>query len=131
MKTTTISVLLAAIIIGGAIIIAGNRNNVNGADTQTINNVSVVGGKQIIEINAKGGYAPRITKAKANMPTIIKVGTRGTFDCSSALSIPSLGYRKNLPPSGETLIDVPPQKSGSTLRGICAMGMYSFQINFE
>ena len=128
---TTISVLLAAIIIGGAIIIAGNRNNVNGADTQTINNVSVVGGKQIIEINAKGGYAPRITKAKANMPTIIKVGTRGTFDCSSALSIPSLGYRKNLPPSGETLIDVPPQKSGSTLRGICAMGMYSFQINFE
>ena len=128
---TTISVLLAVIIIGGAIIIAGNRNDANGTGTQIVNNVSVVGGKQIIEINAKGGYAPRITKAKANMPTIIKVDTRGTFDCSSALSIPSLGYRKNLPSSGETLIDVPPQKSGSTIRGICAMGMYSFQINFE
>ena len=131
MKMTTISVLLAVIIIGGAIIIAGNRNDANGTGTQIVNNVSVVGGRQIIEISAKGGYMPKVTAAKANMPTIIKVGTRGTFDCSSALSIPSLGYRKNLPPSGETLIDVPPQKSGSTLRGICAMGMYSFQINFE
>ena len=131
MKMTTITILLAAIIIGGAIVIAGNRNNANGTGTQTVNNVSVVGGRQIIEISAKGGYMPKVTAAKANMPTIIKVGTRGTFDCSSALSIPSLGYRKNLPPSGETLIDVPPQKSGSTIRGICAMGMYSFQINFE
>ena len=128
---TTISVLLAVIIIGGAIIIAGNRNDANGTGTQIVNNVSVVGGRQIIEISAKGGYMPKVTAAKANMPTIIKVDTRGTFDCSSALSIPSLGYRKNLPSSGETLIDVPPQKSGSTIRGICAMGMYSFQINFE
>jgi|SRR3989344_8927628 len=131
MKMTTISVLLAVIIIGGAIIIAGNRNDANGTGTQIVNNVSVVGGRQIIEISAKGGYMPKVTAAKANMPTIIKVDTRGTFDCSSALSIPSLGYRKNLPSSGETLIDVPPQKSGSTIRGICAMGMYSFQINFE
>lgn len=98
---------------------------------QPANNVSVVDGKQIITVNAKGSYSPKVTTAKANMPTVIKMNTQGTFDCTSALSIPGLGYRSNLPPSGETLIDVPPQKAGATIRGVCAMGMYSFSINFN
>lgn len=95
------------------------------------NNVSVVDGKQIVTITAKGGYSPRMTTAKADMPTTIKVVTRGTFDCSSALTIPSLSYQKNLPSTGETLIDVPPQSKGTTLKGLCSMGMYSFSIKFE
>ncbi|HEY4523344.1 MAG TPA: cupredoxin domain-containing protein [Candidatus Paceibacterota bacterium] len=131
MKITAISILVAAILIGGAIVIVGSNQDSNGITPPTENNVNVIDGKQIIEINAKGGYSPRVTTAQAGMPTVIKVNTRGTFDCSSALVIPSLGYRKNLPPSGETIIDVPLQASGSVLQGLCAMGMYNFQVRFE
>jgi len=131
-KITAISIFAAAILIGGIIIFIGWDSNLSDtASSQTINNVSMLDGKQIITISAKGGYLPRVTTAKADIPTIIKVDTRGTFDCSSALVIPSLGYRKNLPPSGETLIDVPPQKIGASLQGLCAMGMYNFSINFN
>lgn len=92
---------------------------------------SSANGTQIVEITAKGGYAPRTTLAKAEMPTVIKVKTNGTFDCSSALTIPSLGITKHLPPSGETSIEIPAQKQGTTLRGLCAMGMYNFTVNFN
>ena len=128
-KTLTIfSLVIAFALIGVAILFANkNSNNV----PQDGNNVSMENGKQIITISAKGGYSPRITNAKAGIPTVIKMDTQGTFDCSSALSIPSMGYRKNLPPSGETLIDVPPQEAGASMRGLCAMGMYNFVINFD
>jgi hypothetical protein len=65
------------------------------------------------------------------MPTLLKINTNGTFDCSSALSIPSLNYQKYLPATGETLIEVPPQESGTTLQGTCAMGMYNFSVKFN
>ena len=129
MKLTVTSIILALIFIGGAIIFARNGAKTDTAVSQ--NNVSVADGKQIIEIDAKGGYSPSITIAKANISTVIKVKTQGTFDCSSALVIQSIGYRANLPPSGETLIEVPPQEAGSTLRGMCAMGMYNFVIQFN
>ncbi len=94
-------------------------------------NVRIEDGKQIITIRAKGGYYPRKTEAKAEIPTIIRMETNGTFDCSSALVIPSLKYRKSLPISGITEIEVPAQKAGSTLDGLCSMGMYNFAINFD
>lgn len=134
MKATSISILIAAVLIGGAIIFAagGNRSeNPAQKEEEPANNVSIVEGKQIIDIRARGGYSPRITTAKADMPTALKMETQGTFDCSLALVIPSLNYSKNLPPSGETIIDIPPQKAGTTIRGLCAMGMYSFVVNFE
>jgi plastocyanin domain-containing protein len=128
MKTTILSIFAVLILIAGTIFLTKGNNDSNNNNN---NNVSVVDGKQIITINAKGGYMPRTTTAKAEMPTIIKVETRGTFDCSSALTIPSLGYRTNLPQSGETLINIPPQKSGTKLQGLCAMGMYNFSIEFN
>jgi len=129
-KTTYISILFAIILIIGAIFFTG-KNNSDISKEQEGNNVSIVDGKQVITINAKGGYAPRITSAKANMPTIIKVATNGTFDCSSAISIPSIGYRNILPQTGETLIDVSPQKPGTKMQGLCSMGMYNFSIEFN
>ena len=129
-KTTPISILVAAVLIGGAIMLSGGKTPSDTA-SKNADNVSVVDGKQVITIHAKGGYSPRVTTVKAGIPTVIKVATNGTFDCSSALTIPSLGYRNNLPPSGETAIDVPPQKAGTTIRGLCAMGMYNFSVNFN
>ncbi len=124
MKITIISVLIAAVLIGGAITLSSDNAG-------SKNNVRVVDGTQIITIHAKGSYSPKVTTARADMHTVIKMNTRGTFDCTSALAIPSLGYRKNLPPSGETLITVPPQKAGAIIRGVCTMGMYNFAINFN
>ncbi len=93
-------------------------------------NVTIVDGKQIIEISAKGGYSPIKTTAKANIPTILRVSTNGTFDCSSAVRVPSLGISQNLPPSGTTDIDLGSPKV-SVLEGTCGMGMYPFQIDFQ
>ncbi|TSC55762.1 MAG: hypothetical protein G01um101418_809 [Parcubacteria group bacterium Gr01-1014_18] len=131
MKSIAISIILTILFVGGAsfLLREGDSNSANIKDPQS--NISIVDGKQIIEVTAKGGYSPRNMVAKANMPTVLKMKTNGTFDCSSAFTIPSLGYRKNLPASGETLINVPPQKEGSTLRGLCSMGMYHFAVDFN
>ncbi len=131
MKLNAISIIVVAVLIGGGIFFGGNKGS-NNSDSQALNdNVSVVDGKQTISINAKGGYFPRVTTAKAGLPTVIKVNTKGTFDCSSALVIPSIGYRGNLPPSGETTVDLPPQEAGTTINGLCSMGMYGFSVNFN
>lgn len=130
MKPTIISIVIAALLIGGASFYA-IRSSGNDGDKSPGNNVTTADGKQVVEISAKGGYLPRVNTAKANTPTVLKVRTNGTFDCSASLTIPSLGYRKILPPSGETLIEVPPQEPGSVLRGLCSMGMYNFEVRFN
>ncbi len=93
-------------------------------------NVTVVDGTQYVDITAKGGYAPRKSSAQAGLPTVLRVRTKGTFDCSSALRIPSLGYSRNLSQSEVTEIDLGTPKAG-TLQGLCSMGMYSFLIEFK
>ncbi len=136
MKSTVISIIIAGILIGGAILLVGgggqnNSSNISDASSPQKNNVSVEGGKQVIDILARGGYSPKKTIAKSNATTTLRVTTKGSFDCSVALSIPSIGYRKNLPSTSVTEIDIPPQAPGSALQGICAMGMYNFIINFD
>ena len=128
MKKTFIAIFIfVAAVITGAILFSGGEKDTG----PSANNIKIKDGKQIITINAKGGYTPRITNAKADMPTVIKIDTRGTFDCSSSLVIPALNYRQNLPPSAETLVDVPAQKAGTSIRGMCSKGMFSFNINFN
>lgn len=124
-----IIVLAIAVGVSGIIIFAGKGGFSSQEKTQ--NSISIDNGTQVINMTARGGYSPRKTIAQANMPTVIRVNTEGTFDCSSALRIPKLGYAEQLPSSGVTDIVVPPQKSGSVVRGLCAMGMYSFEIQFN
>ena len=126
MKSTIISVIIAVVFIGGALILATRSPG-----AASVNNVSIENGEQIVQIIAKGGYSPTLTSAKANMPTILRMKTNGSFDCSSALRIPSIGYQTNLPPSGSTDIELPSQKTGTSIQGVCAMGMYSFKVAFE
>lgn len=128
-KLTPIAVLVGALLIGGVILFSGNSSP-KVSDGGTADNVSMVDGKQVIEVNVKGGYSPKKTIAKAGVPTVIKFNTNGTFDCSSAVRIPSMGISKNLPPSGATEVDLGTPKV-ATLDGVCAMGMYSFQIDFQ
>ena len=123
-----IAIIFAGLLIAGTII--WSHGAASAPQEASVKNVSIVDGVQIIAITAKGGYTPKITKAEANMRSELRITTRGTFDCSSALNIPSLNYHKNLPPEGETRIEIPPQKAGTTLSGICAMGMYHFAVQF-
>ena len=129
MKRTIASISIAALLIFGALLVVKNQGQ--NSQNPEVNNVSVVNGTQIIEIYARGGYAPRVSQAQAGMPTILRVKTQGTFDCSAAMSIPSLGYQKILPASGVTDIEVPSQKAGTVLQGLCAMGMYNFAVQFN
>ncbi len=94
------------------------------------NNVSIVDGKQIVEIKARGGYQPTVSKATAGIPTILRFNTNGTFDCSASVRIPSMDISKVLPQSGSTDIDIGTQQI-ATLDGTCGMGMYPFQIKFS
>lgn len=130
---TTVAIIIAGIIIGGTILLTskgGLTSNTQTAQEENIHNVSIVDGKQIVEIKAKGGYSPRISVAKANMPTILRFDTNGTFDCSASVRIPSMNVSKILPNSGSTDIDLGNPKLG-TLQGTCGMGMYPFEINFQ
>lgn len=128
MKATIISILIAVVIIGGSILLVNSNDNTGG--TTDVNNVTIVDGKQIIEISARGGYQPRKSIAKAGIPTVIRFNTNGTFDCSSAVRIPSLNISKNLPQTGLTDIDIGSPKLG-VLNGSCGMGMYPFEIDFQ
>lgn len=107
-----------------ASVVLANAQNVS-------SNVKLSGDKQEIVIEAGEGYNPARTLAKADLPTTIRIKTAGTLDCSLALAIPALGFRKTLPITGETLVNVPPQRSGSKLQGICSMAMYSFEVTFQ
>jgi plastocyanin domain-containing protein len=128
MKTILLLITMAIIFIIGAI---KSYEVPNSSSTTPNSNVTVVNQQQIVKILAKGGYSPRSTTAKANMPTTLQIETNNTYDCSSSLSIPSIGYRSYLPPLGKTDIPIPAQKPGTTLQGLCSMGMYNFQINFN
>lgn len=128
MKTTIISIIVAAVLIGGTFMLTRNVNT----NDQVIsaNNVSMVDGKQIIEIHAKGGYQPRKSVAKAGIPTVLRFDTNGTFDCSSSVRIPSLNITKVLPQTGSADIDIGSSQV-TTLQGTCGMGMYPFEVDFQ
>ncbi len=128
MKATYISIIIAVVLIGGVFVIGRNTNSPR-SDTANQNNVSVVDGKQIVEISAKGGYQPRKSLAKAGIPTIVRFKTNGTFDCSSSVRIPSMNITRNLPQNGSLDVDLGTQQV-STLKGSCGMGMYPFEIEF-
>lgn len=133
MKEIIVSISIAVLLILLAIIFSSSSSNgVNTSDASkndNANNVSIIDGKQIIQINARGGYQPRKSTAKANMPTVIRFNTLNTFDCSSSIRIPSMNIFKNLPQNGSTDIDIGIQKAGK-LNGSCGMGMYPFEIQF-
>jgi plastocyanin domain-containing protein len=100
------------------------------SEEKNVRNVTESEGKQYIDIQAKGGYAPRVSIAKAGMPTILRLRTESTFDCSSQVRIPSLNVSQSLSPFGVTEVDLGVLKPG-ILQGACSMGMYSFEIRAE
>jgi plastocyanin domain-containing protein len=126
MSKTVSIILILGLVIAFSIIFSSGPNS-----TGSAGGVVVKDGVQYITIGAKGGYYPRITEAKAGLPTKLIVKTDGTYDCSASLVIRSVGFQKILPQTGETEIDVGIKKAGETIQGVCGMGMYSFEVNFQ
>ncbi len=129
MKQTALSIIVVGIIVAGAVFLTPSKVQPT-TDGAPINNVTLVDGKQVIDITARGGYSPRKSTAKAGVPTILRFSTSGTYDCSSSLRIPSLDVNRNLPPTGITEIVIENPSVG-VLDGTCGMGMYPFEIDFQ
>ncbi len=129
-KTASIIIAIALVVGIGIVFLGQSKNNSGSSDTQSAQNVEIRDGVQYVTINARGGYSPAVSTAQANIPTKLVVKTNGTYDCSAALVIRSIGYQKILPQTGEEVIDLGTPQSG-TLRGLCSMGMYNFSVNFR
>jgi len=129
-KTVSIVITLGLVVALGIVFLGGSKSN-NPNITASAQNTEIKNGIQYITINAKSGYSPRISTAKAGIPTKLIVKTNGTYDCSASLAIHSIGFQKILPQTGETEIDIGTPQAGQPLQGVCGMGMYNFQINFS
>ncbi len=127
MKPTVISILVAVVLIGGAFALTRKSDT---SQVANANNVTIVDGKQIVEISAKGGYHPLKSTAKAGIPTVLRFDTNGTFDCSSSVRIPSMDISQTLPQTGTTDIDLGTPTVAS-IQGTCGMGMYRFTVDFQ
>lgn len=138
-KFTAGIILLVAALISVLLMTRGSLGDENkrsfgegGLDMTTdVGEAKMKDGVQYIDITARGGYAPRVTKAVAGLPAVIRVKTNNSYDCSIALTIPDIGYQSYLPQTGVTEIVVPAERAQGTLRGMCSMAMYHFQIDFE
>lgn len=130
-KITSIIITVGLVIGIGIIFIANSPNNTDTELNQGGQNIEIKDGIQYVTINAKGGYSPRVSNAQANIPTKLIIKTNGTYDCSLALVIRSIGYQKMLSQTGEEIIDAGTFKAGESLQGTCSMGMYNFVVNFS
>jgi len=130
-KISVAVVVVLALVVGYFVVTSSGSSTDQQAPPSAAGAVREEDGVQIISMTARGGYSPRLVSAKAGIPTKIEMATNGVYDCSSALSIPALNYRAQLPSTGTTVIDVPAQEKGSTLTGLCAMGMYTFDVQFD
>ncbi|KKU79439.1 MAG: putative membrane protein [Parcubacteria group bacterium GW2011_GWA2_47_7] len=113
------------------LVISSGSGRQGGVTENLAETVRMENGVQIIHIIARGGYRPSNITASAGVATKLEMETKGAYDCSLAFTIPSLGYQKMLPPSGLTLVDIPVQSPGSSLQGLCSMGMYAVNIKFN
>ncbi len=128
-KNTIISIIISIFLVGGTFYLTSDKSTPSyNEDTTPAQNVEIRNGVQYVTINAKGGYAPRISEIKSGLPTKLIVQTNGTYDCSVSLVIRSIGFQKILQPTGEEIIDLGIPESGNKIQGLCGMGMYNFQI---
>lgn len=128
---------VGALIFGIVIILILFLGNGDGAGSNAKNNRSVSSvvrqenGQQMIRLLARGGYRPNVINAVAGKDSVLEIETKGTYDCSSSVSIPKLNYRSSLPATGVTKIKIPSNKAIGSMKVLCSMGMYSATINFN
>ena len=133
-----IYILISLILTAGIIwLLADNKAGRNFQQTAGNSNLNIAAnaimekdGVQYINILVRGGYTPSQIKAKAGVTTKLVFETKGTYDCSSAISIPQLNYRAMLPATGSTVVEIPAEKAQNNLDIVCSVGMFRAQIEF-
>jgi len=131
MNKTVSIIIISALLIGIGIVVLGGASKGGSESATGVQNSEIRDGVQYITIDAKAGYSPRVSMAKAGIPTKLIVKTNGTYDCSASLKIQAIGYQRILQNTGEEIIDIGTPKAGVPLQGLCSMGMYNFLINFS
>ena len=124
-KSVLVIITLGIVVAFGIIFYGGAQKSAS------VDNVEVRDGVQYITIDAKGGYSPGVSTAKAGIPTKLIVKTEGTYDCSAALVVRAADFQEILPQTGETEIDLGVKNAGEKVEGVCGMGMYNFEVNFQ
>lgn len=127
-KDTKIAAVISCIALCLLVLTWTIRHNLQ---TPTSPSLIIENGVQIIDLTAKGGFSPRFIEARAGIPTQLQITTNGTYDCSSSVVIPNLGYEKILEPTGIETIPIAAAQAQGTLEGTCGMGMYRFEIAFH
>jgi len=127
--------LLTVIVVGSALtykVISGVKNPSQSTSAAQISDVvTTKDGKQIITVQAKGGYSPRTVTAKSGIPTVLVMKTENSYGCERSFRIPKLGVSQVLPETGLTEIDLGTPTAGAKISGTCSMGMYSVSIIFN
>lgn len=130
-KDTKIAAGICAVIVGLLIVSVFVRGGNGTVQDGSVGPVVMENGVQIITIAAKGGFSPQSIEAQSGVPTELRVMTNGTYDCSSTLIIPALGYDETLQPTGTETITISAEQAQGSLAGTCGMGMYNFEIAFK
>lgn len=129
---TIVTIVIVLWLVTGIKMYNKNSNSITTiSSSSTASNVSIVSGKQEITLTVWPWYNPKISTAKADMPTVLKVVGKNAYWCESAVRIPELKYAVNLEPKGTDTVDLWIHKAGDTINGTCGMGMYNFQIKFN
>jgi len=130
MKHVIIGFVMAFVIVGiSAMVILSNKIPITSDRIRVL--TETPDGAQVADITARGGYFPSQIVLDADVPTVLRVSTNNTFDCSLALRIPKLKYSEFLPSNGVTEIIIPAQSAGTTIEGLCSMAMYRFALKFQ
>lgn len=95
------------------------------------NNVIPQPSTDVVVYANNDGYYPYESYAIAGEPVTLRLMTNNTISCSRSFIIPSLNIKALLDATGEKVIEIPPQKAGTTLAYSCSMGMYTGVIKFQ
>ena len=79
----------------------------------------------------ENGYFPLKTTAQAGKKSILRVYTNRTMGCSQTFNLPDFHLSAMLPSTGVEEFEIPPMEKGSHLKGVCDMGIYTFDIVFN
>ena len=121
LSSILVSTIMAFILV--IVFFVARPSNIDGVKT-----IYDYNGNQIITLHAKDGFSPKVSVVDAGKPTILKVDTNNTVDCSATINIPHLKINDTLLLNGVKDFNIPTLASGEIINGTCGGGIYSFKI---
>ncbi|NTV18762.1 MAG: hypothetical protein HGA83_04970 [Bacteroidales bacterium] len=79
----------------------------------------------------ENGYAPKILHLVPNREIKLVWVTNNVKSCSLSVVVPELNYENTFPSTGQVLLIIPPQKTGTVIEYSCSMGMYHGKLVFD